>query len=120
MVAVLACIAFLMAPPPLRNAGATTRKSLLGHSVDGRPIRAVLVGDPDSNHVVLVVGCIHGNERAGEAIVRKLRRKNPSGVAVWTIRVINPDGAHAGTRQNARGVDLNRNFRRHWQANGDP
>jgi protein MpaA len=42
----------------------------------------------------------------------------PDGVQVWTVRTFNPDGAARGTRQNARGVDLNRNFPRHWVSAG--
>jgi protein MpaA len=88
---------------------------LIGHSVDHRPIVATRVGDPAAHVRVLVVGDIHGNERAGERIVARLRRTHPSGVQLWLIRSANPDGAAAGTRQNARGVDLNRNFPYRWR-----
>jgi protein MpaA len=64
---------------------------------------------------VLVVGDVHGNERAGERIVARLRRGAPDGVRMWLIRTANPDGVAAGTRQNAHGVDLNRNFPYRWR-----
>ena len=41
-------------------------------------------------------------------------------MALWLIDDLNPDGAAAGTRQNARGVDLNRNFPTAWRAMGSP
>ena len=70
-----------------------------------------------------MVGAIHGNERAGRAVVSRLRARPPrlpAGVALWLIDDLNPDGAAAGTRQNARGVDLNRNFPDRWRAQGAP
>ena len=86
----------------------------LGHSVDGRPIRALVVGSGPRN--VLVVGCIHGNECAGVAVVRALERATPpTGSRLWLVPTANPDGWARGTRGNARGVDLNRNFPWHWR-----
>jgi protein MpaA len=89
---------------------------VIGHSVEHRPITVTRAGDPAAVVRVLVVGDIHGNERAGERIVARLRRSPPAGVQTWLIRTANPDGAAAGTRQNARGVDLNRNFPFRWRA----
>jgi protein MpaA len=92
------------------------RTVVIGHSVRGRPILARVVGSPEARRRILVVGCVHGNERAGEAISRRLRSVTPpSGSALWLVDEFNPDGCRANTRQNARGVDLNRNSPWHWQ-----
>jgi protein MpaA len=89
---------------------------LYGQSVDHRPLVAHRVGDPAAVVRVLVVGDVHGDERAGERIVARLRRTPaPRGVRLWLVRTANPDGVAAGTRQNAHGVDLNRNFSFEWR-----
>ncbi|HEX8074488.1 MAG TPA: M14 family zinc carboxypeptidase [Thermoleophilaceae bacterium] len=103
------------AKPPVRT-------FTIGHSVRGRAILAYRVGDvATAGRSALVVGEIHGNERAGEAVARHLlRTEPPAGVLVWVVPQLNPDGAAAGTRQNARGVDLNRNFGFRWRRLGRP
>jgi protein MpaA len=99
------------------GADATVRRTVfLGRSVDGRTITAVETGDPDTQRKLLVVGCIHGNERAGIAIARRLISTGlPAETDLWIVTDINPDGTAAGTRHNAHGVDLNRNFPWRWQ-----
>src|SRR5918992_196514 len=95
--------------------------STYGEWDEGRPRRVLRAGDPAEPVRVLVVGSIHGNEPAGHAVVERLRRTGPpAGVQLWTVRTANPDGIHAGTRQNARGVDLNRNFPFRWAGGGRP
>ncbi|MEA2248880.1 MAG: murein peptide amidase [Solirubrobacteraceae bacterium] len=83
----------------------------LGESVKGRPINVVRVGDPAARRKVLVVGCIHGDEFAGRAIVDLLRAGAvaPPGAELLLVRNLNPDGFQRGTRGNANRVDLNRN-----------
>jgi N-acetylmuramoyl-L-alanine amidase len=94
---------------------------VVGRSVEGRAIEATYVGSPRAQRVVLVVGEIHGTEPAGRAIVRRLRRSRPPrGTALLLVDSANPDGGRAGTRWNARGVDLNRNFPFGWRPLGAP
>lgn len=104
----------LLAAAPAQAA----RVETVGHSVQGRAIKAVVVGPRGAAHNVLVVGSIHGNETAGHAIVAALRRRDaaPAGTALWLVRSFNPDGVAAGTRQNAHGVDLNRQAPYRWRA----
>jgi protein MpaA len=96
-------------------ASAPVRRVVLGRSVEGRPIVAFEVGDREAARRELVVGCIHGNERAGIAIARRLEHASPTGLDLWVLPVLNPDGVAAGTRGNGHGVDLNRNFPWRWK-----
>src|SRR5947207_7216124 len=97
-------------------AEASVRHYVLGRSEEGRPIRAIERGDPSAPRRLLVFGLIHGNEPAGRAIARKLAATAPPpGLDVWVVEDLNPDGFAAGTRQNARAVDLNRNFPYRWR-----
>ncbi|HEV3001315.1 MAG TPA: DUF2817 domain-containing protein [Solirubrobacteraceae bacterium] len=87
-----------------------------GRSVEGRPLVVESAGAPDAPRRVLVVGAIHGDEPAGRRVAAAvLRATPPRGVRVHVIRDLNPDGSRRGRRQNARGVDLNRNFPHRWR-----
>jgi murein peptide amidase A len=93
----------------------------IGHSVEGRAIRPVVLGDPAAAHRVLVVGCIHGTETVGIAITKQLVTAGaPSGTEIVVVPAVNPDGCAHGTRGNAHGIDLNRNFPSNWEAIGRP
>lgn len=88
-----------------------------GHSVHGKKLVAVRVGDPDARRTGLVVGSIHGDETEGHEIVRVLRRRyqDAQHVQLWVVKTVNPDGVAANARKNAHGVDLNRNFSYRWE-----
>jgi protein MpaA len=97
------------------------RRVVIGRSVRGRPIVAWAFGPDRARRRVLVVGCIHGDECAGLAITSVLRHTPvPIGVQLWLVPEMNPDGTAADTRQNAHGVDLNRNFPYRWRPISDP
>jgi hypothetical protein len=96
---------------------AVSKRVVIGRSVRGRPIHAYRLGTPRLARRVLVVGCIHGDEPAGLEITRRLiARARAHGASLWVVPSLNPDGRAAGTRYNARGVDLNRNFPSEWDA----
>ena len=112
----LVILCSLVVPAP-----AAARRLIVGHSVQGRPIVAWSYGSDAAQRKVLVVGCIHGDECAGLAILAALRDSRvPNGVQLWLVPKMNPDGAAADSRQNAHGVDLNRNFPFRWQPIADP
>jgi protein MpaA len=90
------------------------KHELMGRSVQGRPIMIQILGH--GSDTVFIMGAIHGDEPASATVVEQLSehlRKAPGlldGRRVVLLPVANPDGLAAGTRENARGVDLNRNF----------
>ncbi len=86
----------------------------IGQSVQGRALDCVVLGK--GREVVLFIAAIHGSERAGTPLLKKLETyllDHPellTGKQVVLAPTANPDGAQIGSRLNARGVDLNRNF----------
>ena len=112
----------LAAPPtPAPAASAAPGSVLVGRSAQGRPIRAFRVGSARARVKLLVVGSIHGNENAGRQVVARLRHvRPPRGTAIWLIDDREPGRRRRGNGQNARGVDLNRNFPDDWRAAGRP
>jgi protein MpaA len=104
-----------------QTARKATQRVVVGRSVQKRAITAAQLGDPSGARVALVVGVIHGDERAGLRIVDAIKRRAAAapealqGTQLWAIQTVNPDGLRAHTRKNAHGVDLNRNFPYRWR-----
>lgn len=128
LVGAVAVSALLGAPGTVRSAHparspdrSVSQTRLLGSSVLHRRIWVVERGDPDAPVKELVVGCIHGNEPAGIPIAELLESlPPPRETDLWVVESSNPDGVAAGTRTNAAGVDLNRNFPWRWRWQGRP
>ncbi len=98
-----------------RGRPAVVEKRVIGYSVAGRPIRAWRLGDPGARVTAVALASMHGDEAAPRAILEALRDGEPvRGIDLWVVPGTNPDGFVRGQRQNARGVDLNRNFPRAW------
>jgi murein peptide amidase A len=79
-----------------------------GRSVLGLPLE---VWRPSQRCELLVFAAIHGEEpETTYALSRALRQLGAPPERAAVILSANPDGVLRGTRCNARGVDLNRNF----------
>lgn len=104
-----------VAAPVSEGRPAVVGARTIGHSVKGRPIRAWRLGEPGRRRIVLV-STMHGDEPHTRAILETLRDGRAiRGVDLWVVPTYNPDGLARGTRRNARGVDLNRNFPHRWK-----
>ena len=88
-----------------------------GASVEGTPLHAYLPRDATAN--LLIVAAIHGDESETSVVVSEALRCVPEeDLRAAVIVCGNPDGLLRGTRGNARGVDINRNFpTSNWSAN---
>jgi murein peptide amidase A len=88
---------------------------VIGTSIRGRDITAWRRPVVEPGAVIVVVGGIHGNEPVSPPIVRSLVEVAlPEDLELWLVPELNVDGVAVGTRANARGVDLNRNFSWRW------
>ncbi len=95
----------------------------LGQSLEGRDIRAFSHLIENAKPWALILGGIHGDERATVPFVASFIQdllKNADGIgSLIAIPLVNPDGYNRDSRYNARGVDLNRNFPTQWQFSGE-
>ncbi|MBP6633084.1 MAG: succinylglutamate desuccinylase/aspartoacylase family protein [Kofleriaceae bacterium] len=89
---------------------------VLGHTVLGRPIEAVFF--PAASYArprppAVLFGAIHGDEPATVLVLERLAEElieHPPGRDTWIVPCLNVDGVMAGSKNNARDVDLNRSF----------
>jgi hypothetical protein len=103
------------------------RSVIIGTSVQGRPLRAVVVSDNPAVEEVepelRIIGAIHGDEKTAAMVTLGFLQTLTDGYSdspmcqyivdnteLWVVPVINPDGYVANSRYNANGIDLNRNL----------
>jgi len=84
-----------------------------GTSVEGDEIKAHKTEGKSKNYVYLMAGT-HGDEVEGVYVVKELfdwlKDQEDIDLHMVVIPVLNPDGLRIGSRVNANGVDLNRNY----------
>lgn len=90
------------------------QRHTIGRSIENRPIEYLVLGK--GKDVTFILASIHGNEPAGTPLVRSLEEHLQlypqllQGRKVVLLPVANPDGLAHNSRNNARGINLNRNF----------
>ncbi len=69
-------------------------------------------GEQPSTRLYISTG-IHGDEPAGPLAALRLLKENnwPANTELWLLPCLNPDGFVLNTRENADGIDLNRDYR---------
>jgi protein MpaA len=99
------------------------RTGTAGRSREGRSIELRQYGDPSLPGRLLVFGCIHGDECAARTLQPLWNGCPDPRSSIFLVPNLNPDGFARGSRLNAAGVDLNRNFGSQWRpvgARGEP
>lgn len=82
------------------------------NSKKGNKIELLEFLSEENKKTVLIIGVFHGDEPQGEFLIRRFmkERKTPPKNRLILLPCLNPDGKDLNTRQNANGIDLNRNF----------
>lgn len=88
------------------------RVERFGEAPDGTPLLVAHRAPEHPAARVYVSAGTHGDEPAGPlALLHWLARGNPDAGVAWTMfPLLNPTGWDAGTRENAAGADLNRDY----------
>lgn len=101
----------------------------IGKSKEGKPLRMLMIGNPNAKKMVLVISRQHPPEVTGyfamQAFVEKIADKSKLSkqfrkeFAVYVVPLMNPDGVDNGHwRHNAGGIDLNRDWTKFNQPEG--
>lgn len=94
-----------------------------GESVEGRPIMGLEMG-PVNAPTWRILGAHHGDEAISSELAMEIAQAIIADQGAWAgmlqnlhitlLPLVNPDGLDLGTRYNANGVDLNRNYAFKW------
>ena len=81
-------------------------------TVKENEIQLIKIEGLKNEKTVLIIGVFHGEEPQGEYLINKYLKENTLNTknTLYFIPCLNPDGKSENKRQNANGIDLNRNF----------
>ena len=117
----------LLAMRELIDRGA--RLDVIGESVDGEPLFALVIGSSESKRTSVLISGLHPMEWIGIEthlyLLDRLVERPPTDRRIVSIAIANPDGVRQVehnlrigrrrlVRHNRRRVDLNRNFPSYW------
>ena len=86
-------------------------------SAPGLRLRAYRRHAPNPRLRLYLSAGIHGDEPSGPMAIRQLLEENPwpDDVDLWLVPCLNPSGYRVNSRENASGIDLNRDYRHRTQ-----
>lgn len=95
----------------------------IAKTVEGNEIKLIKQQGKQQGKTVLIIGVFHGEEPQGEFLINEYLKTDLSEIknTLYFIPCLNPDGKSVNKRQNANGVDLNRNFpTNNWRRTENP
>jgi len=92
-------------------------------TIEKNKIQLIKAQGASNGRNILIIGVFHGEEPQGKYLIDKYLETDLSGIKnnLYFIPCLNPDGMALNKRQNANGIDLNRNFpSKNWVRTNNP
>ncbi|MBQ9244633.1 murein peptide amidase A [bacterium] len=92
-------------------------------TIKNNTIELIETQNTNYDKTILIIGVFHGEEPQGEYLIKEYLKTNPTDIKnkLLIIPCLNPDGKAKNKRQNANGIDLNRNFpTKNWKKTDNP
>ena len=92
-------------------------------TIKNNTIELLETDNKEYDKTILIIGVFHGEEPQGEYLIKEFLKTDLSGIKnkLLFIPCLNPDGKSINKRQNANGIDLNRNFpTKNWIKTDNP
>ena len=92
-------------------------------TIENNEIQLIKADGLINGKAILIIGVFHGEEPQGEFLINEYLKQDLTDIknTLYFIPCLNPDGKSVNKRQNANGIDLNRNFPTHnWRRTENP